>query len=141
MPDYLTIQKLQTLDKSSNQAFTSVFILKRKSSKTTKTGNPFLNLEFSDATGSFSTNVFNNSTSYQTLEDLSEGSLVKLTAKLDFYNGQLSPDIQSLVRYSLEAATEDDIADQLIEIPPESETELWQILLDGIEHIQQSPEP
>lgn len=136
MPEFFTIQKLLTLDKNANLTFTSVFILKRKSIKTTKTGNPFLNLEFSDATGSFSTNVFNNSMSYQTLEDLSEGTLVKLTAQLDFYNGQLSPDIQSIVRYSLEAASEDGIADQLIEVPPENEAELWQTLLDGIEHIQ-----
>ena len=138
MTVYSTIQKLLTLDNNSKQEFTSVFILKRKSLKTTKTGNPYLNVEFADATGSFSTNVFTSSNAYLSLEDLSEGSLVQLSAQLNFYNGQLSPDIQSLIRYSFEEAQEEGIAHQLIELPPETESELWQTLLNGLDQIKHS---
>lgn len=138
MSDYLTIQKLLTLGPSADLEFVSVFILKRKATKTTKTGNPFLNVEFADATGSFSTNVFNNSPVYNMLDDFSEGSLVKLSAKLNYYNAQLSPDLKTLSPYTLTQAQEEGIAENLIEIPPESETDLWEALMNGVEQIQHS---
>jgi len=134
--DYYTIKQLQAIEKASQNEFTSVFILKRKSVKTTKTGNPYLNLEFSDSTGKFMTNVFVNSTAYMTLEDLSEGCLLKTTGTVNYYNGQFSPEIKSVTLYTLEQASKDGTISQLTEVPPESEAALWDYLKEGIESIQ-----
>ncbi len=136
MTDYKTIKQLHSLEKTSNADFTSVFILKRKSVKTTKTGNPYLNLEFGDSTGKFMTNVFVNSTAYMTLEDLSEGSLLKTTAAINYYNGQFSPEIKTVSLYSFDQASQDGTIGQLTEVPPESESVLWGYLKEGIESIQ-----
>ena len=58
MTDYLSIKQLQALDPSSELAFTGIYFIKRKLSKTAKNGNPYLLLEFSDASGTFVTNIF-----------------------------------------------------------------------------------
>jgi 3'-5' exoribonuclease len=134
--DYLTIKQLQALDQSSELAFSGIYFIKRKLTKTTKNGNPYLLLEFSDASGSFVTNIFNNSNAYVTFEDISEGSLIKIQGTTRFYNNQISPDIYSVALFSLEEATELGIAQQLIEVPPESESYLWDELTQGIEQIK-----
>ena len=140
MTDYSTIVALQGLNASNSQAdsipFTGVYFIKRKLSKIAKNGNPYLMLELADASGSFTSNVFNNSTSYTALNDLSEGSIIKIQGSVRYYNERLSPEIESIARYSMEEATSEGIADQLIEVPPETEEELWASLCEGIERIQ-----
>ncbi|RCL30196.1 MAG: HD domain-containing protein [Puniceicoccaceae bacterium] len=138
--DYSTIKALNSLDCSDSQAdtihFTGVYFIKRKLSKIAKNGNPYLMIDFTDASGNFTSTVFNNNSAYTSLNDLSEGSLIKMHGSLRYYNEKLSPEIQSIARYSMEEATNEGIADQLIEVPPESEVELWATLCEGIERIK-----
>ena len=136
MTDYFTIKQLQAFDPSTELAFSGIYFIKRKLSKTAKNGNPYLLLEFSDASGTFVTNVFNNSNAFVTLDDISEGSLIKIQGTTRFYNQQISPDIYSVALFSLEEATEQGIIHQLIEVPPESESYLWEQLTHGIEQIK-----
>ena len=136
MTDYLTIKQLQALDSSSELAFSGIYFIKRKLTKMAKNGNPYLLIEFSDASGTFVTNVFNNSNAYVTLDDISEGSLIKLQGTTRFYNNQISPDIYSVALFSLEEATDKGIIHQLIEVPPESESHLWDQLTHCIEQIK-----
>ena len=136
MTDYLTIKQLQALDSSSELAFSGIYFIKRKLTKMAKNGNPYLLIEFSDASGTFVTNVFNNSNAYVTLDDISEGRLIKLQGTTRFYNNQISPDIYSVALFSLEEATDQGIIDQLIEVPPESESHLWDQLTHCIEQIK-----
>ena len=135
MTDFLTIKQLQTIDPSSELAFSGIYFIKRKLNKTAKNGNPYLLVEFSDASGTFVTNVFNNSNAFVTLDDISEGSLIKIQGTTRFYNQKISPDIYSVALFSLEEATEQGIIHQLIEVPPESESYLWEQLTHGIEQI------
>ena len=135
MTDFLTIKQLQTLDPSSELAFSGIYFIKRKLNKTAKNGNPYLLLEFSDASGTFVTNVFNNSNAFVTLDDISEGSLIKIQGTTRFYNQKISPDIYSVALFSFEEATEQGIIHLLIEVPPESESYLWEQLTHGIEQI------
>ena len=48
-------------------------------------------LELADASGSFTSNVFNNNTNYTALNDLSEGSLIKIQGVATTTNASLRP--------------------------------------------------
>ena len=62
--------------------------------------------------------------------------MVKIKGTTRFYNQQISPDIYTVALFSLEEATEQGIIHQLIEVPPESESHLWEQLTNGIEQIK-----
>ena len=78
MSEFKTVQELKQLDPAIGIPFRSIFILRRKTVKTAKNGNPFLSIEFGDAGGSFTANAFGDSVVFTSLENVAEGSMICL---------------------------------------------------------------
>ena len=138
MSEFKTVQELKQLDPAIAAPFGSIFILRRKTVKTAKNGNPYLSVELGDAGGSFTANAFGDSAVFTTLENVAEGSMIRLSGITEYYQDRFSPRLQA----AEELAADDDaqsILGQLVEVPPESEDELWAHIeeaIAAIEHLQ-----
>ena len=82
MSEFKTVQELKQLDPAIAAPFRSIFILRRKTVKTAKNGNPFLSVELGDAGGSFTANAFGDSAVFSSLENVAEGSMIRISVKL-----------------------------------------------------------
>jgi len=136
MSDYKSVQDLKSIDPEMAVPFRGIYILKRKETRTAKTGNPFFSLEFADQGGSFSANAFDGSKSYEILEMANEGCIVRLSGKTEYYNDRFSPRLVALEVIDASEAEEEGVLGSLVEVPPESEGELWGHLTEGINAIQ-----
>jgi 3'-5' exoribonuclease len=136
MSDFKTVQELKSIDGQIAAPFRGIFILKRKETRTTKNGDPFLSLEFSDSGGSFNANAFSGSSAMNALESADEGCIVRLSGKTDFYQDRFSPKLQAIEEITPEQAEAEGVLGQLVETPPESEEELWGHLVEGIAAIE-----
>ena len=139
MSEFKTVQELKQIDPTIGATFCSIFILRRKTIKTAKNGSPFFSLEFGDASGSFTASAFGDSAVFTSLENVAEGSMIRLSGKTEYYQDRFSPRLQA----AEEVAADDDEAQsmlgQLVEVPPESEDELWAQIeeaIAAIEHLQ-----
>ena len=75
MSDYKTVQEIKAIDPALAAPFRSILILRRKTTKTAKNGNPFLSIELGDSSGSFTANCFGDSEVFKAIEPIAEGSL------------------------------------------------------------------
>ncbi|NCG08519.1 MAG: HD domain-containing protein [Verrucomicrobia bacterium] len=132
MSDFRTVQELKALDRELAVPFRGIFILRRKTTKTARNGNPFLSLEIGDSSGSFTANCFGDSPLFAALDPSSEGCIVRLAGTTEYYNERFSPRLSAGEIISSKEANEEGALDQLIEVPPESEATLWQDLEDAI---------
>jgi 3'-5' exoribonuclease len=132
MSDFRTVQELKALDHELAVPFRGIFVLRRKATKTARNGNPFLSCEFGDASGSFNANCFENSPLFANLDPSNEGCIVRLAGTTEYYNGLFSPRLTAGEVISAEGASEEGVLNQLIEVPPENEAELWQDLQDAV---------
>jgi 3'-5' exoribonuclease len=139
MSDFKTVQELKQLDPNIAAPFRSIFILRRKTVKTAKNGNPFLSVELGDAGGSFNANCFGDSEVFAALENVVEGSLVRISGKTEYYNERFSPRLQAAEELDPSEEEAQSMLSQLVEVPPESEDELWADIEEAtaaIEHPQ-----
>lgn len=136
MTDYRTVQQLKALDRDLAVPFSGIFVLKRKTSKTTRDGNPFLSVELGDQSGSFNTNCFGETNISNTLNSLAEGDLIRLAGTTKYYNDRFSPILQAGEAINLTQAADEGVLDQLVEVPPETENELWSQLQEALAMIQ-----
>lgn len=136
MSDYNTVQELKSIDPGMAAPFRGIFILKRKETRTTKNGDPFLSLEFGDSGGSFNANAFSGSSVMEALDTAAEGCIVRVSGKTEYYNERFSPKLQSAEVIESEEAEAEGVLGQLVETPPESEEELWDHLVEGIAAIE-----
>jgi 3'-5' exoribonuclease len=132
MSDFRTVQELKALDRELAVPFRGIFLLRRKTTKTARNGNPFLSCEFGDASGSFTANCFGDSPLYTALDPADENSIVRIAGTTEYYNERFSPRLTAGEVIRADNAAEEGALDQLIEIPPESEATLWQDLEDAI---------
>lgn len=132
MSDFRTVQELKALDRELAVPFRGIFILRRKTTKTARNGNPFLSLELGDSSGSFTANCFGDSPLFAALDPADEGSIVRMAGTTEYYNDRFSPRLTAGEVISTDDAAEEGALDQLIEVPPESEATLWQDLEDAI---------
>lgn len=132
MPDFKTVQALKTIDPKLAAPFRSILILRRKTVKTAKNGNPFLSIELGDSGGSFNANCFGDSEIFKTLEPVDEGSIIRVSGKTEYYQDRFSPRLQAAEPITPEEADAEGMMSQLIETPPESEDELWGYIQDAI---------
>jgi 3'-5' exoribonuclease len=104
--------------------------------KTAKNGNAFLSIELGDAGGSFTANAFGDSAVFAALENVAEGSIIRISGKTEYYNERFSPRLQAAEE--VDAADEDaqSMLSQLVEVPPESEDELWAHIVEAIAAIE-----
>jgi len=131
MSDYLNVQEVKGIDPSLAALFRSILILRRRATKTAKNGNPYMSLDLGDSSGNFSANCFSDSSVYQNLEQAEEGSILRIVGKTEYYQGRFSPRLQSAEIIDLEEAQAEGVAGQLVETPPESESDLWRDLEAG----------
>lgn len=136
MSDYKSVQDLKSIDREIAAPFRGIYILKRKDTRTAKTGNPFLSLEFADQGGSFSANAFDGSKNFEVLQAANEGCIVRLSGKTEYYNDRFSPRLVAIEVIDAAEAEAEGALSSLVEVPPESEDELWADLVDGINAIQ-----
>ncbi|WP_269524676.1 3'-5' exoribonuclease YhaM family protein [Coraliomargarita parva] len=136
MSDYRSIQELKTLDPALAVPFRGIFILRRKTTKTARNGNPFLSIELSDGTGSFTANCFGDSAIFKVCDEVDEGSILRVSGSTEYFNERFSPRLQAAEALSPEEAAAEGMLGKLVEIPPEPEASLWADLVAGIEAIE-----
>lgn len=140
MNKYHTIKELRSEenipDSNSGTIFHGVYFIKKKTYKLTKHEDTYLMIEFSDATGKFATNIFSNNSNYSIFDNLEEESLVKIQGSISHYNNQLSPLIKVAQPFSIDDAEKESLLQNLIEVPAESESELWEKLINGVNKIK-----
>ncbi|MGK0309205.1 MAG: 3'-5' exoribonuclease [Lentimonas sp.] len=135
MSDYKTVQEVKGIDANLAVPFRCILILLKKKPKVAKNGNPFLSLEFGDRSGRFNANCFSDSDVFNALKDVEEGSIVRLAGKTDYYQERFSPRIQAIEAIEATEAEAEGMLDQLVEVPPESEDELWAHIQEAVEAI------
>lgn len=136
MSDYKTIQELKQIDAALAAPFRGIYILRRKTVKTARNGNPFLSVELGDSSGSFTANCFDNTPPYNALIDVNEGAIVRISGKTEYYQDRFSPKLQAGEEITAEEADEENVLSQLVEVPPESEEELWADIVAAIAAIE-----
>lgn len=136
MSDYKTVQEIKEIDVNIAAIFRAILILRRKTTKTAKNGNPFLSIELGDGTGSFNANCFDGSDIYKVVNAVPEGSILRLAGKTEYWQERFSPKLQAAEVIDAEEAEAEGMMANLVETPPESEEELWAHILEGVEAIQ-----
>lgn len=136
MSDYKSVQEIKSIDPEMAAPFRGIFILKRKETRTAKNGNPFLSLELGDSGGSFMANAFGDSPVFEAINPAVEGCIVRLSGKTDYFKDRFSPKLQAAEIIEAVEAEAEGALSQLVEVPPESEDELWADLTDGIAAIE-----
>ena len=139
MSEFKTVQELKQLDPAIAAPFRSILILRRKTVKTAKNGNPFLSVELGDSGGSFTANAFGDSAVFAALESVAEGAFIRLAGKTEYYHDRFSPRLQAAEEVDAAEAEAEGVLHQLVEVPPESEGELWAHIeeaIAAIEHAQ-----
>ncbi len=76
--------------------------LQSRATRTTKTGKPYLELGFADATGHFSLKIWSDAPTYQTAEELADTAVVRLEAR--WTQNQYGLDARELVFQTPDAA-------------------------------------
>jgi len=121
------VRELKALDTAANgRVFASLLVVKKLGAKTASNGNPFFSLELGDRTGSFSCTVFNDSPAFEVLKAAGEGAVVRIEAKVDFYQGRFSPKLGKVVALAEAELSAPGVLDNLIETAPEDHQALWQ---------------
>jgi len=136
MSDYKTVQQLKEIDVNIAALFRSILILRRKTTKTAKNGNPFLSIELGDSSGSFTANCFDGTDIYSAIDAAPEGTILRIAGKTEYWQDRFSPKLQAAEAIDAAEATDEGVMANLIETPPESEDELWAHILDAVAAIQ-----
>lgn len=132
MPDSipsLSVRDLKAVDPTaSGRPFTSVLVIKKLTAKTASNGNTFLSADLGDRTGSFGCTVFGDSPAFEALRSAGEGGVVRIEAKVDFYQGRLSPRLTRAAALDEAELSAPGMIENLVEVAPESHEELWREL-------------
>src|SRR4051812_17817135 len=124
-PTPISVKSIKTLPKDGGDTFSSVVLVKRVAAKTAKNGNPFLNVELGDKTGSFGMNVFGDSPAYELFSGLKEGGIVHIEAKIDYFQDRLSPRLHRAEAITLDQLNGSPLLANLVETAPEDAELLW----------------
>jgi 3'-5' exoribonuclease len=136
MSDYKTIQELKQLDANLAVPFRGIYILRRKSTRTARNGNPFLSVELGDSGGSFNANCFGDSPVFTACDGAPEGSIVRISGTTEYYQERFSPKLKAAEVIDAAEADTEGVLSQLVEIPPESDDELWAHIVEAIAAIE-----
>ncbi len=136
-PNPLSVREIKLLTRDGGDTFAAILLLRRSTSKAAKNGNLFLSLELGDKTGSFNLNVFGDHPNFEALTNLKEGRILRIEAKVKYYQDQLSPHLLRAETITLNQFSGSPLLSSLIEIAPEDAGALWVELQEHIEAIQQ----
>lgn len=129
-PLRLRVKELKSCD--SGVPFEGLFLLKKKTAKTAKNGNPFLMAEFGDKTGGFSATLFNDAPGYAATEAASEGTVVRVEGRTDRYNDKFSPKLLAVEPLDPADPELASALEGLVESSPEDGDTLWEELREHI---------
>ena len=121
----LNVRQIKALPRDGGDTFSSVLLVRRVSAKTAKNGNPFLNVELGDKTGTFSLNVFGDSPAFELFNSLKEGGIARIEARIDYFQDRLSPKLQRAEVITLEQLASSPLLANLVETAPEDADALW----------------
>jgi 3'-5' exoribonuclease len=124
-PTPLSVREIKALDHEGGETFASVLLIKRLAERPTKTGNPFLAVELGDKTGSFTCNCFSDNPAFEFFKGLKEGAVVRIEAKVDYYQNRLSPRLLSADVISPDQLAGSPLIANLVETAPEDAEALW----------------
>lgn len=133
----LAVRDIKALHHDSGDIFTSVLLIRRLSERPTKTGNTYLAVELGDKTGSFTCNCFSDNPAYEFFKSLKEGAIVRLEAKVDYYQNRLSPRLLRAEPLTDEQLAGSPLIANLVETAPEDADSLWLELQGFIAGISQ----
>ncbi len=121
----LAVREIKSLAPKGGDTFTSVLLVKRLAERPTKTGNPFLAIELGDKTGSFTVNCFSDNPAFEFFKALTEGAIVRIEAKVDYYQNRLSPKLQRAEEITADQIAGSALMANLVETAPEDAEALW----------------
>ncbi|HYC71471.1 MAG TPA: HD domain-containing protein [Opitutaceae bacterium] len=121
----LTVRQIKALERGGGDTFCCIVLLRRVQTRTSKNGNTFLNIELGDKTGSFNANIFSDGQPFGLFESLTEGAVVRVEARVDYFQDRLSPKIQRAEEIELARLANSEIMGNLVETAPEDATALW----------------
>jgi len=121
----LAVREIKALDRAGGDIFASVLLIKRLAERPTKTGNAFLAVELGDKTGTFTCNCFSDNPAFEFFKNLREGAVVRIEAKVDYYQNRFSPRLLRAEEISAEQLSGSPLMANLVETPPEDADALW----------------
>jgi 3'-5' exoribonuclease len=134
----LAVRDIKALDRAGGDTFSSVLLIKRIAERPTKTGNVFLAVELGDKTGSFTCNCFSDNPAFEFFKNLKEGSIVRIEAKIDYYQNRLSPKLLRAEEVTADQLSGSSIMANLVETAPEDPDELWAEFQQHVASISQT---
>src|SRR6478735_3431878 len=120
-----SVRQIKALPRDGGDNFAGVLLVKRVSGKVAKNGNPFLNVELGDKTGSFGLNIFSDSPAYDLVNGMKEGGIVRIEARIDYYQDRLSPKLLRAEAITLDQLAGSPLLTNLVETAPEDADALW----------------
>ncbi len=133
-----SVRELKAFDATATgRAFQAVLVIKKLAAKTASNGNPFFSADLGDRSGSFGCTVFGDSPAFEVLRTAGEGGVVRIEAKIDFYQGRFSPRLQRASILDEAELSAPGMIETLVEVPPENHEELWRELEGFIAAITQ----
>lgn len=134
----LTVRQIKALERDGGDNFTCIVLLRRVQTRTAKNGSTFLNLELGDKTGSFNANVFDQTQPFQVFAGLAEGAVVRVEARVDYFQDRLSPKIQRAEELRQDRLANLDVMANLVETAPEDPAALWDEFQQHVAAISQA---
>ena len=139
MSDHPSVRELKAASAAAGRPFLSLLVVRRVAPKTAANGNPFLNVELGDRTGSFSCNVFSDSPAFDVLKGSAEGSIARIEGKTDSYQGRFSPKLTRAAIVPEAELAPGETIESLVERSPEDPEAMWaelQGFIAGIGHAE-----
>ena len=121
----LSVRDVKSLPKDGGDIFTSVLLIRKIAERPTKTGNSFLAVELGDKTGTVNVNCFADNPSFEFFKSLKEGAVVRIEAKVDYYQNRLSPRLLRAEEITAEQLNGSPLMANLVETAPEDAEALW----------------
>ena len=115
----LTVAELRASNRTSGEEFEALLLIRKVSTRTARNDNTYLAVELGDKTGCFSANVFADSPLCDVFRSAPDGTVVWVSAKIEFFQGRLSPRLQQA-----RVVSDDELAnvggiEALVETTPE----------------------
>jgi 3'-5' exoribonuclease len=121
----ISVRDIKALPRDGGDTFASVLLVRRTSSKTAKNGNAFLTAELGDKSGSFTLNIFGDSPAYELFSSLKDGGVVRIEARIDYFQERLSPKLLRAEAISADQLAGSPLLANLVETAPEDADVLW----------------
>lgn len=135
--EHQMVQQLKAAGRRQGERFSSILLIRKLTSRTSRNNNQFLQIEFGDRTGSFSVVCFDDNPLYKPLSAASEGQVVLALGEVEHYQNRFSPRLVDITFLGEEESSEPAIIGLLAESSPENLDDLMLDLyryIEGIRH-------